>query len=126
MTVILDASALLSFLQNEPGNNQVEAVLPEAVICSVNWSEVVQKTIAAGVDIKGMREDLEALGLRILPFSTEEAELAAQLWQQTRQAGLSLGDRACLSVGLRMNASVLTADQIWATLNLPVVVRCIR
>lgn len=126
MTVILDASALLSFLQNEPGNNQVEAVLPEAVICSVNWSEVVQKTIAAGVDINGMREDLEALGLRILPFSTEEAELAAQLWQQARQAGLSLGDRACLSVGLRMNASVLTADQIWATLNLPVVVRCIR
>jgi len=126
MTVILDASALLSFLQNEPGNNQVEAVLPEAVICSVNWSEVVQKTIAAGVDSNGMREDLEALGLRILPFSTEEAELAAQLWQQTRQAGLSLGDRACLSVGLRMNASVLTADQIWATLNLPVVVRCIR
>ncbi|MDR4653272.1 MAG: type II toxin-antitoxin system VapC family toxin [Nitrosomonas sp.] len=126
MTVILDASALLSFLQNEPGNNQVEAVLPEAVICSVNWSEVVQKTIAAGVDINGMREDLEALGLRILPFSMEEAELAAQLWQQTRQAGLSLGDRACLSVGLRMNASVLTADQIWATLNLPVVVRCIR
>ena len=126
MMVILDASALLSFLQNEPGNNQVEAVLPEAVICSVNWSEVVQKTIAAGVDINGMREDLEALGLRILPFSTEEAELAAQLWQQIRQAGLSLGDRACLSVGLRMNASVLTADQIWATLNLPVVVRCIR
>lgn len=126
MTVILDASALLSFLQNEPGNNQVEAVLPEAVICSVNWSEVVQKTIAAGVDINGMREDLEALGLRILPFSTEEAELAAQLWQQARQAGLSLGDRACLSVGLRMKESVLTADQIWATLNLPVVVRCIR
>ena len=96
------------------------------VSCSVNWSEVVKKTIAAGVDINGMREDLEALGLRILPFSAEEAELAAQLWQQTRQAGLSLGDRACLSVGLRMNASVLTADQIWATLNLPVVVRCIR
>jgi len=97
MTVILDASALLSFLQNEPGNNQAEAVLPEAVICSVNWSEVIQKTLAAGVDISGMREDLEALGLRILPFSTEEAELAAQLWQQTRQAGLSLGDRACLT-----------------------------
>lgn len=126
MTVVLDASALLSFLQGEPGNNQVEAVLPEAIICSVNWSEVVQKSIAASVDINGMREDLEALGLKILPFSAEEAELAGQLWQQTRQAGLSLGDRACLSVGLRMNASVLTADQIWTTLNLPVDVRCIR
>ncbi|MDR4651988.1 MAG: type II toxin-antitoxin system VapC family toxin [Nitrosomonas sp.] len=125
MTAILDASALLSFLQNEPGNNQVEAVLPEAVICSVNWSEVVQKTIAAGVDINGMRGPGSA-GIENTALSMEEAELAAQLWQQTRQAGLSLGDRACLSVGLRMNASVLTADQIWATLNLPVVVRCIR
>lgn len=126
MTVVLDASALLSFLQGEPGSNQVEAALPEAIICSVNWSEVVQKSIAASVDINGMREDLEALGLKILPFSAEEAELAGQLWQKTKQAGLSLGDRACLSVGLRMNASVLTADKIWITLNFPVDVRCIR
>lgn len=126
MTVVLDASALLSFLQDEPGSHRIEAVLPEAVICSVNWSEVVQKTVAAGVDVNGMREDLEALGLRILPFSVEEAELAGRLWQQTKQAGLSLGDRACLSTGIRMNASVLTADQIWTTLNLPVTVHCIR
>lgn len=126
MTVVLDASALLSFLQDEPGSHQVEAVLPEAVICSVNWSEVVQKTVAAGVDVNGVREDLEALGLKILPFSAEEAELAGRLWQQTKQAGLSLGDRACLSTGIRMNACVLTADQIWAALNLPVTVQSIR
>ena len=79
MTVVLDASALLSFLQGKPGDNQVEAILPEAVICSVNWSEVVQKSVAAGVDVDGMREDLEALGLKILPFSAEEAELAGRL-----------------------------------------------
>ena len=126
MTVVLDASALLSFLQGKPGDNQVEAILPEAVICSVNWSEVVQKSVAAGVGVDGMREDLEALGLKILPFSAEEAELAGRLWQQTKQAGLSLGDRACLSTGIRMNVNVLTADQIWTTLNLPVVVQSIR
>lgn len=126
VTVVLDASALLSFLQSEPGDNQVEVMLPEAVICSVNWSEVVQKSVAAGVDVDGMREDLEALGLKILPFSAEEAELAGRLWQQTKQAGLSLGDRACLSTGIRMNVNVLTADQIWTTLNLPVVVQSIR
>ena len=99
MTTVLDASALLGFLQDEPGCDQVEAVLPEAVISSVNWAEVVQKSIAAGIDVEGMRNDFEALGLRILPFTAEEAELAGQLWQQTRQQtrqrGLSLGDRAC-------------------------------
>lgn len=126
MTAVLDASALLGFLQNEPGNDRVEAVLPEAVISSVNWAEVVQKSIAAGVYIDGMREDLEALGLAILPFTAEEAEIAGRLWQQTRQVGLSLGDRACLSLGFRLKAPVLTADQIWTALNLPMTVHIIR
>ncbi len=126
MTAILDASALLAFLQNEPGCDQVEAALPEAVISSVNWAEVVQKSIAAGVNVDGLREDLEALGLKIVPFTAEEAEIAAQLWQQTRQVGLSLGDRACLSVGIRLNTAVLTADQIWTTLSLPIAVHSIR
>ena len=126
MTTVLDASALLSFLQDEPGGDQVEAVLPEAVISSVNWAEVVQKSVAAGVDVDGMRDDLEALGLKIVSFTAEEAELAGRLWQQTRQAGLSLGDRACLSVGIKLKALVLTADQIWVSLDLPVTVQCIR
>ncbi len=126
MTTVLDASALLSFLQDEPGGDQVEAVLPEAVISSVNWAEVMQKSVAAGVDVDGMRDDLEALGLKILSFTAEEAELAGRLWQQTRQAGLSLGDRACLSVGIKLKALVLTADQIWVSLDLPVTVQCIR
>ncbi|MER0171736.1 MAG: PIN domain-containing protein [Nitrosomonas sp.] len=124
--IVLDASALLAFLQNEPGCDQVEAALAAAVISSVNWAEVVQKSIAADVDVKGLREDLEALGLRIIPFSAEEAGIAAQLWQKTRHAGLSLGDRACLSTGIGLDAPVLTADKIWATLSLPVAVRCIR
>ncbi len=126
MTTVLDASALLSFLQDEPGSDQVEAVLPEAVISSVNWSEVVQKSIAADANIDGMREDIEALGLAILPFTAEEAEIAGRLWPQTRQFGLSLGDRACLSVGARLKATVLTADQIWTALDFPITVHSIR
>ena len=126
MTIVLDASALLAFLQNEAGSDQVEAALPEAVISSVNWAEVVQKSIAAGVNVDGLREDLEALGLKILPFTAEEAEIAAQLWQQTRSVGLSLGDRACLSVAIRLETVVLTADQIWTTLSLPIAVHSIR
>lgn len=126
MTIVLDASALLCFLQDEPGCDQVESVLPEAVISSVNWAEVVQKSVAADVDVDGMRDDLEALGLKVLVFTAEEAELAGRLWRQTRQVGLSLGDRACLSVGIGLKATVLTADRIWMTLGLPVIVQCIR
>lgn len=126
MTTVLDASALLSFLQGEPGGDRVEPVLPEAVMSTVNWAEVLQKSIAAGVDTDGMRDDLEALGLVIVPFTTEDAELTAQLWQHTHRCGLSLGDRACLSVGVRLKAPVLTADQIWTTLNLPLTVHSIR
>ncbi|BAZ22851.1 putative PilT protein [Kalymmatonema gypsitolerans NIES-4073] len=126
MTVVLDASALLAYLQDEPGSEAVEVVLAESVISSVNWAEVVQKSVAAGVVIDGMREDLEALGLMIAPFTPEDAQMAGILWLQTRQAGLSLGDRACLSLGMGLDVSVLTTDQIWATLGLSLNVRVVR
>ncbi len=126
MKAVLDASALLAYLQNELGSDPVEAMLTESIISSVNWAEVVQKSIAAGVSVDGMRDDLEAVGLTVSPFTPEEAEIAGRLWQQTRQYGLSLGDRACLSLGIRLNVPVLTIDQIWASLNLPITVHVVR
>ena len=142
MTVVLDASALLAYLQDEPGGEAIEEVLAEAVISSVNWAEVVQKSVAVGVVVEGMREDLEALGLEVVPFTSEDGEMAGQLWLQTRQAGLSLGDslrdgiaeRACLSLGMRLDVPVLTSDslrdgiaeRVWATLGLPLDVQVIR
>ncbi|MGH2415998.1 MAG: type II toxin-antitoxin system VapC family toxin [Microcystaceae cyanobacterium] len=126
MTVVLDASALLAYFQDEPGGEAIEAMLAESVISSVNWAEVVQKSVSAGVVIDGMREDLEALGLMIAPFTPEDAQMTGKLWLQTRQGGLSLGDRACLSLGMRLDVSVLTTDQIWATLGLSLDVRVVR
>jgi ribonuclease VapC len=126
MTVVLDVLALLAYLQDEPGGEMVEGVLAEAVMSSVNWAEVVQKSVAAGVNVDGMGEDLEALGLEIVPFTPEDGEMAGRLWLQTRQAGLSLGDRACLSLGMRLDVPVLTCDSVWATLGLPLDVQVIR
>ena len=126
MTVVLDASALLAYLQDEPGSEAIERVLAEAVMSSVNWAEVVQKSIAAGVVVEGMREDLETLGLEIVSFMPEDGEMAGRLWLQTRQAGLSLGDRACLSVGMRLDVPVLTCDRIWTTIGLTLDVQVIR
>ncbi|MHC5862099.1 PIN domain-containing protein [Nostoc sp.] len=126
MTVVLDASALLAYLKDEAGADVVEAILAESVISSVNWAEVIQKAIAVGVLIEGMLDDLQALGLVVEPFTPEDGEVAGRLWEQTRSFGLSLGDRACLSLGLRLNVPVLTADRTWANLTLSVDVRVIR
>ncbi|MEL7035146.1 MAG: type II toxin-antitoxin system VapC family toxin [Cyanobacteria bacterium J06592_8] len=126
MTVVLDASALLAYLKDEPGSDLVDGVLAESVMSSVNWAEVVQKSIAAGIEVDGILKDLQVLGLRIEPFTSEDGEMAGRLWEQIRQAGLSLGDRACLSLGLRLGVSVLTSDHAWATLNLSVNVEVIR
>ncbi|AFY31397.1 PIN domain-containing protein [Calothrix sp. PCC 7507] len=126
MKTVLDASAVLAYLQDEPGSEVVEVVLAESVISSVNWAEVVQKAIAAGVVVDGMGDDLEALGLETYPFTRDDAEVTGRIWQQTRQYGLSLGDRACLSLGLRLNIPVLTTDRVWRNLDLALDVRVIR
>lgn len=126
LAYVLDASALLAMLQGEPGAELVEQVLENAVISAVNWSEVVQKAAAAGVETVGMRGDVEALGLRILAFDSADAERAAELWKETRTAGLSLGDRACLAVAGLFGVPALTADRAWSELGLPVAVELVR
>lgn len=126
MTVVLDASALLAYLQDEPGQEKVESVLVDAAMSSVNWAEVVQKSVAAGINVEGMQQDVSALGLAILPFTADDADYTGRLWQQTRQHGLSLGDRACLALGQFLQVPVLTTDRVWAKLDLPVTVHLLR
>ena len=126
MSCVLDASALLAFLQDEPGAVAVEQALSGSLLSSVNWSEVVQKSLVSGVDVCGMRQDVEALGVAILPFTTEEAEHAADLWPKTRRLGLSLGDHACLALALRTGSWVLTADRAWENLQLDLAIQVIR
>jgi len=126
MRNILDASALLAYLQDELGSKVVDALLMYSVMNSVNWSEVTQKAVAKQINISGMRTELEALGLAIIPFTVEEAELAAKLWKITRRHGLSLGDRACLCSALCLNLPVYTADKVWLELDVSVKIHCIR
>ena len=126
MRNILDASALLAYLQDELGSEVVDALLMYSVMNSVNWSEVTQKAVAKQINISGMRTELEALGLAIIPFTVEEAELAAKLWKITQRHGLSLGDRACLSSALCLNLPVYTADKVWLELDVSVEIHCIR
>ncbi|OUZ11964.1 VapC toxin family PIN domain ribonuclease [Aeromicrobium sp. PE09-221] len=110
---VLDASALLAFLQGEAGADEVEKELPRGVIGAANWSEVAQKVMARAGDWDLARGLLESYGLTVEPVTLDDAEHAARLWRAG--SGLSLGDRLCLALGDRRDARVLTADRAWGS-----------
>ena len=126
MTLVLDASALLAWLHRESGGERVAAVLDGASMSAVNWSEVIQKSLQKGGEVRGMLDEVTDLGLAIEPFTATQAEQAARLWAQTRGLGLSLGDRACLALAMDRSAPVLTADRDWGDLALGVEVQLLR
>ena len=112
---LLDASALLAYLQREPGLEAVREALREgAAISAVNLAEVAGKLKARGKDPERIVRRLLAMGLEVLPFTLEEALEAGALDPLTRPLGLSLGDRACLAAGKVRGLAVLTADRTWA------------
>ena len=123
-TVVLDASALLSLLQDEPGADEVEGMLDGALMSSVNLSEVLQKAEQHGVGTEGLEYDLEALGVEFRDFERAMARPAAELWSV--QKGLSLGDRACLALAKVTGSTAVTSDRGWAIGDLDVDVRVIR
>ena len=116
---VLDASALLALLNREPGEERVaDALAAGAIISAVNLSEVVAKLAEIGMPQAEIREAVEPLGLGVVDFDAEGAFTAGLLRPDTRAAGLSLGDRACLALGKQRGVPVLTADQSWGGLDL--------
>jgi PIN domain nuclease of toxin-antitoxin system len=92
---VLDASALLAYLQREPGYQRVRAVLDGgAVMSAVNLAEVYSKVVAAGLDLDETAAALRALGLRVIAFLEPDAYQSALLYRRARALGLSLADRA--------------------------------
>ncbi len=124
--MILDASALLALLHQEPGAQRVQDALDGALVCSVNWSEVLQKVLQRGIEVDGMEQDFTDMGVLFQPFTLRQAALAAQLWGQARRFGLSFADRACLALALDTQQAVVTADKAWADLDLKITVELIR
>ena len=125
--IVLDASALLALLNQEPG---AETLTPEllsgAAISTVNLAEVHGKLVGRGLSPEDAWE--AALGpiREAVPFTAEHARLVGDLVAQTRLLGLSLGDRACLALGLALKAPVYTADKSWKKLKLGAHIHIIR
>jgi ribonuclease VapC len=123
---VLDASAVLALLNQEPGGELVQEALPEAVISTVNLSETVTRLAAKGMPESEIREVISLLGLESISFDEESAIQSGLLYPETHQAGLSSGDRACLVLARKFSAIALTADHAWEGLDIGVEVSCIR
>ncbi|NET89535.1 MAG: type II toxin-antitoxin system VapC family toxin [Kamptonema sp. SIO1D9] len=129
---VLDASALLAYLRDEPGATTVENVLFDGAYMSIiNWAEVLTKVADIGEDPQRFVQQLEDEGLlnnslEILPFTEEDALTVARLRPLTKSIGLSLGDRACLALGKRLKLPVFTSDRTWISLTFDVTVNLIR
>ena len=124
--VVIDASAILALLNAEPGADIVAEALPGGVISAVNLSEVVAKLCDAGMPEKAIHQALQPLGIEIVPFDEEQAYQAGLLRTSTHDFGISLGDRACLSLAKKLDIDALTADKAWAGLSIGTTIKVIR
>jgi ribonuclease VapC len=130
--MVLDASALLAHLRREQGAAVVADVIGRgAHMSTVNLAEVLSRAVDRGADPVQLASDLTEAGLlhgaiAIEPFTAEDAAVVARLRSGTRGTGLSLGDRACLALGQRLKATVLTADKAWLQVDVGVDVLLFR
>jgi PIN domain nuclease of toxin-antitoxin system len=110
---VLDASALLAFLRNEPGADKVAAVLTRCCISAVNLAETISKMVEHGKPLDQVSYQIDRLQIPEIPFDGAQARTVASLRPTTRAAGLSLGDRACLALALQTSLPALTAERNW-------------
>ncbi len=110
---ILDASAVLAWLQEERGSDKVDEVLDRAAISAVNATEVVHKLINRGATREKAQQILDQMSLPVLDFTEAMSRECAGL---SHHADLALGDRACLATGITLGIPVFTADRRWKNL----------
>jgi len=111
---VLDSSALLAYLNEEPGGEEIEPLLDGALISTINLSEVLQKGVHQDIDPTELAATISRMGVDSVRFDAGMAARTAALWVTTRPYGLSLADRACLTLASDLHATAVTTDRAWA------------
>ena len=116
---VLDASALLAYLQDEEGASEVaEHLAHKASMSAASFAEALSKFAEQGAEPRELVAKLEERGLLgglidVEPLTLDDAITIAELHPSTRELGIGLGDRACLALGRRLGRPVMTADRVW-------------
>ncbi len=124
---VLDSSAVLALVHDEPGADQVAQALPGSMLSTINLAEVVFKLIDADIDASQLQTLLTTAGVTIEPFLAGDAEFAGAMRSLPGGRALSLGDRCYLALTVCSDPpEVLTGDRIWTELDLPIRIRLFR
>jgi ribonuclease VapC len=127
---VLDASAVIAYLQQEPGWSRVESLIQEqrCHLLTVNLAEILSRLSDWNVPVHELKQHIDGLEMILTAFDAELAVAAAELRRPTRPLGLSLGDRACLALARKLDATAVTADRPWLNLDaaLDIRVECLR
>jgi ribonuclease VapC len=109
----LDASALLCVLLEEPGADYITERLTAALVSATSYAEVIAKLVDRGAPAEDVVTIMADLDIEIVPVDRKQAELSGWIHAATREAGLSIGDRACLALALTRRAVAVTMDPRW-------------
>ena len=122
MKYIIDSSVALCFIKREPGWENTLQYIGQAHISTVNYTEVKSKLLEmpefAGEDFFDT--------LSVIEYDKIQASKAADLYLSTRKFGLSLGDRACIALGIKTKLPVITMDRAWKNLQIGHQIICLR
>ena len=117
-SIILDASALLALVQKEQGAEIIKPLLKFSVMSAVNVAESLTALQRTGIVPQEALILITDIIATIIPLDLEQAGYVAELQSKVQHKGLSLGDRACIALGIKLQVPIYTADRIWAELQL--------
>lgn len=112
-SVVLDASSLLTLINEGSGHEAIQQVLSDAVMSSVSLAEVASVLIAKHkVSKEEVNQIISELVKGIITFNDEQAYIVGELEKLNVDEGykLSLGERSSLALGIVLNIPVYTTN----------------
>ncbi len=114
--IILDSSALLALIQEEPGAEIIKPLLKFSVMSTVNVTETLSILHRTNIPPEEGVVLVSDIITTIVPFDLEQSKSCADLHPLVKTKGLSLADRACIALGIKLQIPIYTADKIWLEL----------